>query len=158
MDYLTILATRSLILFSGGKPSSSVTPMSWGISPPPVSMPLLSLMHDDTHCAFFLANHVLNSVGAPPATHAVANDATHRAMNQHAEVLAWQQIDRAKTFARELGLFYGRVDSVCEEEIAALAASHGIGFAPPGPAHSRTRVLKRHEHERYDLSCDVVLV
>jgi len=89
-------------------------------------------MRDDAHCAHFLSNHILESSGALRDTHAhaVAHDSTHRMMLQEAEVLAWQQICRAKTFAQELGRHYSRVDSVREDELAALAAKYGIGLAP----------------------------
>lgn len=154
MDYLTILATRSLVLFespishaSSAAPSPVSSPASsiLSVTPPPVSLPLLSLMRDDAHCAHFLSNHILESSGAGRDTHARAvsheatDSTTHRAILQEAEVLAWQQICRAKTFAQELGRHYGRVDSVREDDLAALAATHGIGLAPLVAARRRER-------------------
>jgi hypothetical protein len=110
-------------------------------------------MRDDAHCAHFLSNHILESSGAGRDTHAraVCHDSnqidsnTHRAILQEAEVLAWQQICRAKTFAQELGRHYGRVESVREEELAALAATHGIGLEPVAvPAAARRRDRSEH--------------
>lgn len=123
MDYLTVLSTLRVELFVG---ASSASPPGLG----PVTMSLLALIRDDTFCAFFLLDRVLEEAGARRLTYATQRSAETRALAQAAEVRVWEEICRAKTFARALGSFFEAHDRISERELAALAAAHGIGLAP----------------------------
>jgi hypothetical protein len=106
-------------------------------------------MRDETHCAHFLSNHVLEASGGARDSHAVAHDAAHRSLLQEAEVLAWQQICRAKTFAQELGHHYSR-GALDEEQLGELAATHGFRLAP-APEAVPTRRRDRSEVRKFEL-------
>ncbi|GMK59006.1 hypothetical protein CspeluHIS016_0700210 [Cutaneotrichosporon spelunceum] len=124
MDYLTVFATRSLVLFP--RTCASAAPLFSSprtLTPPPVEMPLYALMRDDTHCAWYLVDQLLE---APRAAGAVA-----RELEMEAEVLVWEQIDRAKMFGRALALLFGSASDVGEDELRELAATHGLGLAAP---------------------------
>lgn len=146
MDYLTVFATRSLVLFPRHPaPTPSLSPFSsplsprTSLSPPPVEMPLYALMRDDTHCAWFLVDRVLE--------HPRATGTVPRELEAEAEVMVWEQIDRAKMFGRALALLFGSSSDVSEDELRALAARHGLGLAEaagPGP-----RVVTRHYREQH---------
>ncbi|KLT39237.1 hypothetical protein CC85DRAFT_324355 [Cutaneotrichosporon oleaginosum] len=140
MDYLTVFATRSLVLFP--RSSSTATPVPPAnhqrtLSPHPVEMPLYALMRDDTHCAWYLVDRVLE---APRAAGGVA-----RELEMEAEVLVWEQIDRAKMFGRALALLFGSSSNVSEEELRELAAKHGLGLAVP--SGGLLPVVQRHYRE-----------
>lgn len=137
MDYLTVFATRSLVLFPRTTTAAPLFPSPRTLTPPPVEMPLYALMRDDTHCAWYLVNRVLE---APRAAGGVAHE-----LEMEAEVLVWEQIDRAKMFGRALALLFGSSSNVDEDELRELAAKHGLGLAAPtGGFHP---VVQRHYRE-----------
>lgn len=143
MDYLTVFATRSLVLFP--RTPASIPPLfpsspkatSRSLTPPPVEMPLYALMRDDTHCAWYLVDRVLEATRA--------TGAVHRDLELEAEVMVWEQIDRAKMFGRALALLFGTSSNVSEDEVHALAAKHGLGLVGP-PAVVRG-VVQKHYHD-----------
>lgn len=161
MSYLDILGSRMLVMFSPpiakssppmleppsppGSPTSSTSSLLAISTPPPVAVSLLSIVYDDAHCAHFLANHVLASAAVHPETYDV-HDAETRLMTAAAEVLVWQEISRAKSFARDLGLLFTRSECVCEEDLVELAASHGLGLAP---GNKRVRASREHEEPNH---------
>lgn len=147
MDYLTVFATRSLVLFPRTPaatfspplfPSSPKSSMRT-LAPPPVEMPLYALMRDDTHCAWYLVDRVLE--------HPRATGTIHRELELEAEVMVWEQIDRAKMFGRALALLFGSSTNVSEDELRALAFQHGLGLAAAPPSLGAGRVLQRHARE-----------
>ncbi|EJT49394.1 hypothetical protein A1Q1_01489 [Trichosporon asahii var. asahii CBS 2479] len=139
MDYLTVLSTLRVQLFVGASPT---LPPGLG----PVTMSLLALIRDDTFCAFFLLDRILEVAGAKHLSYAsLERSAETRALAQAAEVLVWQEICRAKTFARALGTFFEGHDRINERELAALASSHGIGLATNEHREHRTSEHRRHD-------------
>ncbi len=137
MDYLTVFATRSLVLFPRSNTAAPLFPAQRTLSPHPVEMPLYALMRDDTHCAWYLVDRVLE---APRAAGGVA-----RELEMEAEVLVWEQIDRAKMFGRALALLFGSSSDVSEEALRDLAAKHGLGLA--APTGGLLPVVQRHYRE-----------
>lgn len=137
MDYLTVLSTLRVQLFVSASPK---LPPGLG----PITMSLLALIRDDTFCAFFLLDSILEVTGAKRLTYAsLERSAETRAMVQAAEVLVWEEICRAKTFARALGTFFERNDRISERELATLAAAHGIGLA--------ANEHRNEQHRRHDV-------
>lgn len=128
MDYLTILETRSVVLFRTPTVRKVPGSTAYLLPPKPIAVSLLKLIYGDTHCAYFLADHVLQ--GARSSTHGEFNPATvdhaDKALAQVVEATAWEEIDRAKVFSRALGQLFARVDSVSESQVHDLAATHGL--------------------------------
>ncbi|BEI89801.1 uncharacterized protein CcaverHIS019_0211630 [Cutaneotrichosporon cavernicola] len=137
MDYLTVFATRSLVLFPRTTPSAPLFSSPRTLTPPPVEMPLYALLRDDTHCAWYLVDQLLE---APRAAASVA-----RELEMEAEVLVWEQIDRAKMFGRALALLFGSSSNVSEDELCQLAAKHGLELA--APAGGLLLLVQRHYRE-----------
>ncbi|TXT13354.1 hypothetical protein VHUM_00721 [Vanrija humicola] len=124
MDYLTILATRSVVLFHTPTVRKVPGSTAYLLPPKPIAVSLLKLIYGDTECAYFLIDHVLE--GARSSTHGEFNPATA------VEAIAWKEIDRAKVFSRALGQLFARVDSVSESQVHELAASHGLELVVSG--------------------------
>ncbi|ORY25922.1 hypothetical protein BCR39DRAFT_506867 [Naematelia encephala] len=151
MDYLTILATRSLVLFPRPKQqlhprsssttsslSSPKTPTMGVPSPSPIVMPIHSIVYDDSHTAHFLVQHLLRDSGLGLGF----GMSPGREMTHEAEVLVWREIDKAKMFVRALGEWFatstdndnsGRID---QGSLDALAAKFGLGIKGDGDTDS----------------------
>lgn len=93
-------------------------------------------MRDDQHCAWFLVDHILSTPRTPE-------------LERHAELKVWEQIDRAKRFARALGMWFHTADRVSEIELEDLAASHGLGYQRMSSPHYRLH-LGASTHVAYD--------
>ena len=136
MDYLDLLATRSLILFSPPTPTSHPSPISADelpnttpqtpnaslpdpATPEPVSMPIHSLIEGSSDCLYFLVTHVLSTAVTPSATSSPGSTTsdspsvgagslggTPKELIGEAELLVWKEMDKAKMFGRELGQWF----------------------------------------------------
>lgn len=130
MDYLTILDTRSLLLFATPSASSSsnnsrrdsppTTPTTSLPTPQPIAIPLSNLVSPDTHLFFFLQMHVL---GRP-------DHQTTRTERAEAEVLVWRALAKAGTFIRDLGMAAGRGE-IREEGLKKGARRCGLVLVRP---------------------------
>ncbi|WWD18601.1 hypothetical protein CI109_103054 [Kwoniella shandongensis] len=142
MDYLTILSSRSLILFPSSSSSSplratqlppgspTTTPPSLNalLPPIPISIPISSIIYADTDCAYFLLHHLLSSTGGGSV---LGN--TDKEVLGEAEVIVWREIDRAKLFTRALGKWFatpgiGAERKMDEKELLHLAEKYGLGM------------------------------
>ena len=133
MDYLNIIATRSLVLFKPirtphGSDSGPSTPTNSLITPPPIPMPIESIMDPKYHSqiAYFLMQHVLAS-----QTHLTTNNAmgtVSRDVMIEAEVMVWKEIDQCVRFVRKLGNEFGSRGRIEEGEMKALAKEFGLGL------------------------------
>lgn len=165
MDYLTIIATRSLVLFpitsgTAERPLSAssidtLTPFAKPSTtlprPSPVTIPIHSLMHSDTDCAYFLLTHIFTS--HPTSTMIVANHlcGINKELTREAEILVWSEIDRAKMFIRDLGRWCGdHPERITLGELQNLAVKWVLEFqmTPEERAEvsmwDEDRSLKRH--------------
>jgi hypothetical protein len=144
MDYLTILDTRSLLLFA--TPSASTTshtshrdspPTTPTISlpaPKPIAIPLSNLVSPDTHLFFFLQKHIL---GRPE--HQTTGDE-----RVEAEVMVWRELAKAGTFIRDLGMAAGRGE-IREEGLRKGARRCGLVLVRPkeqGTKHGSARASR----------------
>ncbi|RXK36169.1 hypothetical protein M231_06574 [Tremella mesenterica] len=133
MDYLTILATRSLILFQSPpmvytppkSPPTTPTANIMLLPPESINMPLHSLLYADTDCAYFLLRHILlHSLplpihDSPLALGITLNDQHHDTFHDHHDVTPHDQPRPP----------YGRADSVgqASRELLAQAESTAWG-------------------------------
>lgn len=128
MDYITVIATRSIILFPGQKPihkhstsaSSCLNTPTTAITPPtPISMPIQSLMYDVNECAHFLLHHLLTS----SSLGAVGKD-----VSAEAEVMVWKEIDRATLFVRGIGEWFAAAKhaKIREKDLRRIAGKYGV--------------------------------
>lgn len=143
MDYLTIIATRCVVLFpktitpshhrsfsnssSSSDPNAPRTPTSCIPRPGPVTMPIESLMYSDTEAAYYLLTHVLTHGSLfPSAVH--LGEVTKEVANE-AEVMVWGEIDKAKMFIRALGAWFAQhKEAITEKEMESLAGEWGLGW------------------------------
>lgn len=145
MDYLNIIATRSLVLFAPQRPavphSAKSSSSSHGSSehdgllvpPSPIAIPITSIMASDTDLAYFLLQQIFavqpestfaNSLGTSPGS-------VDRALRIEGEVLVWREIDKAKRFVRALGEWFAKTGSpnaMPESELKALARGCGLAM------------------------------
>ena len=150
MDYLDILSTRSLLLFSPTKPShqsdspntTPSTPTSDlpASSPARIAMPIQSLMEGHSECVYFLVTHVLATAFQPHSTSpgapgSLGSDGlfeglggTPKELVGEAELLVWKEMDKAKMFGRDLGQWFrGQGNSrIGEKELERLAQKWGL--------------------------------
>lgn len=142
MDYLTVLSTLRVELFVGHPSFSPLVNLA------PITMSLLALTRDDTYCAFYLLDCLMENIGAQRPSYASSTAASteSRAIMQAAEITVWEEICRAKSFARSLGCFFEAHDRVTDLELCALAASHGIGLAQSPTHESCTSPKHSHSH------------
>jgi hypothetical protein len=176
MDYLSILATRSLTLFPRAHTqhtrtlsatSSPDTPLASTphlVRPRPVSIPIQNILLSDTDLAYFLVQHVLSH---QPLSHMSFSRGLHspgslrggqedgwmdenpREGHGHghghgylgtsplsgygkpviveAEVMVWNEIDKAKNFVRSLGTWFAGHTSMGEGDLKAIAEASGLG-------------------------------
>ncbi|WVO18154.1 hypothetical protein L204_105857 [Cryptococcus depauperatus] len=154
MDYLTLLTTCSLTLFTSAHPSPCASPAtpktSSVIAPSPVSIPIFSILNGDTETAWFLLTHVL-------ASHPGQLTNVDKQIREAAEVLVWREMDRANMCIRALGSWFesnGQEIGMCQLE--KLAKEYGVGVAfgnekGSSPVHPHTSCHERgmeddHEH------------
>lgn len=131
MDYITILTTRSLLLFPSlpyasrlDQTSPPTTPTTTLYQPSPIAIPLSNLLSPDTTLFFFLLQHVL---GRPEHLVSLSD-------KQEAEVLVWRELDKAAVFLRELGMAIGRGD----QEVERVAKECGVVLVPVTLHEERT--------------------
>ncbi|KAK8858705.1 hypothetical protein IAR55_002934 [Kwoniella newhampshirensis] len=142
MDYLTILATRALILFPptwtsheslittsrlASSPTTTPPTSHLLLSPTPISIPISSILNADTDCAYFLIHHILST------TPQGGLRTTDKEVLREAEVVVWREIDRAKLFTRALGAWFANahksgVGKLGERELGELAEKYGLGL------------------------------
>ncbi|OCF72777.1 hypothetical protein I204_06006 [Kwoniella mangroviensis CBS 8886] len=153
MDYLTILSTRSLILFPSrdSLPSNlpihrplPTSPLSSPISPTyvlfppePIALPISSLLYNETNCRYYLIHHVLTSTRPNPFGHREDD----RRIRNEVEVMVFEELDRVKMFVRELGNWFNSqsVNGMEEDELRDLAGKYGLGSQmdlPKGDGHA----------------------
>lgn len=147
MDYLTIIGTRSVLLFkpsrhpSGSAPSPDATPTSSLTFPSPVPISIGSLIYLDAEIVHFLIQHVLSC----QPSHGLDNVPAPRYMRNEAEVMVWKEIDQCTRFARALGEAVGNAPGgrISEGELKALAKDYGLGLKKETTGESS---LSRHSH------------
>ena len=124
-----MIATRSLVLFqaplhldSPSTWSNPNTPTTARAPPTPISMPIQSLMYGDTDCAYFLLQHILSA--------SLPLGGIGKEVSAAAEVMVWNEIDKAKMFVRALGEWYAnfRNEKIEEKDLRALAKRFGVGL------------------------------
>lgn len=137
MDYLTIITTRSIILFPRSpqpsqkrilsSPSTPQTPTSQLAAPPPIAMPVDSFTSHDNDVAYFLLRHVIN---ASRPSFAYGPDGMCGDLTREAEVVVWQEMARAESFTRGVGEWFSspRHARISEEELSSLAKGCGVGL------------------------------
>ncbi|KAK4686883.1 hypothetical protein P7C73_g3241, partial [Tremellales sp. Uapishka_1] len=132
MDYLSILATRSLMLFPSASkssftspPSSPATPTLRLSRPAPISMSIQAVISNDANCAYFLLLHILSSS-------VISLGGVDKARMSEAEVMVWGEIGKAKSFARDLGEWFARLGSIEEAALRAMAEKWGLGIKEEG--------------------------
>ncbi|WRT67928.1 uncharacterized protein IL334_004902 [Kwoniella shivajii] len=180
MDYLTILSTRSLILFPSkdsiptssptssssftkcyhpdeiiDSPISSPSPPTINLTKPapePITLPLSSLIYNETNCAYFLVYHVLNT-SYPFAPH---NENQNNGQDNlgmvdkktanEVEVIVWKEMDRVKMFSRSLGRWFGisKEGKMDESNLVELAGKYGLGLEHLYPTEDN---MNRQQHE-----------
>lgn len=150
VDYLTLLATRSLVFFPHDQPfsspsspdPSSSSPQSTPeaqrhhmLPPDPVTIPLQSLAWADRECAIFLLNHLLANAlpSYEPNPAFSASPGTVSAMEKRiaAEVegLVWKEVEKGKQFIRAIGEWYGTSrGGMSDETLKALAKGCGVSI------------------------------
>jgi len=142
MDYLTIIATRSLILFphtlrpvhhrtlsssSSGSSASVHTPTASLPTPAPVSMAIHNFMTNDADCAYFLVTHILTHPSLYPSS--VALGGVSKDVAAEAEIMVWQEIAKATNFIRRLGEWFAtHAEGITEDELEKLALSVGLAW------------------------------
>jgi hypothetical protein len=142
MDYLTIIATRSLILFphhskpahhrtlsssSSGSSASVHTPTASLPDPAPISMAIHNFMASDADCAYFLVTHVLTHPSLYPSS--VALGGVSKDVAAEAETMVWMEIDKAKTFIHRLGEWFAtHAEWITEDDLEKLALAVGLGW------------------------------
>ncbi|WWC88539.1 uncharacterized protein L201_003450 [Kwoniella dendrophila CBS 6074] len=147
MDYLTILSTQFLILFpspialphtslhshqsaTDSPISSPITPTQSSISlqPTPTTLPLSSLVYNETNCAYYLIHHVTNT------TQPFSYVDMDKNLAIEIEVVVWKEIDRVKMFVRALGEWFNHIHhiKISENDLAQLAGRFGLGLGSEG--------------------------
>ncbi|WWC96258.1 hypothetical protein V866_003125 [Kwoniella sp. B9012] len=142
MDYLTILSTRSLILFPSHhslpfnlpthRPlptsplSSPISPTFVLLPPEPIALPISSLSYNETNCRYYLIHHVLTTTQPNPFGH----QEDDRRIRNEVEVIVFKELDRVKMFVRELGNWFNKqsVNGMEEDELRDLAGKYGLGL------------------------------
>ncbi|WVQ65622.1 uncharacterized protein L199_003800 [Kwoniella botswanensis] len=153
MDYLTILSTRSLILFPSHhslpsnipihRPlptsplSSPISPTFILLPPEPIALPISSLLYNETNCRYYLIHHVLTTTQSDPFR--LQKD--DRRKRNEVEVMVFKELDRVKMFVRELGNWFNKqsVNGMEEDELRDLAGKYGLGLQmdlPKGDGHA----------------------
>ncbi|WVW84844.1 hypothetical protein I302_106879 [Kwoniella bestiolae CBS 10118] len=141
MDYLTILSTRSLILFPPShilpsslplhrplpsSPLSSPTSPTIILLPPePIALPLSSLVYNETNCAYYLVHHVLSTTQPFSQTHTTQD----RGIQSEVEVIVAKELDRVRIFVRDLGRWFSKSlknGGMEEGELKELAGRFGL--------------------------------
>jgi hypothetical protein len=130
MDYLTILATRCLIIFSAtppeparphevGKALPSISSPSTPLHPIAITIPIESLVCPNPQLHYFLLKHVLSMYIRP--SHAPKDITTE------AEILVWTELDRGQNLVRALGSWFAREGrGITEAELRDLAEEYGL--------------------------------
>lgn len=155
MDYLTVLASRSLVFFPphdddhhharpqlplSPNPNDTASPDSTPesrhqlLAPEPVFIPLQSLAWADRECALFLLNHLLSAAlpSYEPNPAFSASPGTVSAMEKklvaESEGLVWKEVEKGKQFVRAIGEWFGRtnVGGMSDETLSALALACGV--------------------------------
>lgn len=133
MDYLTILTTCSLLLFTNeaARPTRSDSPGSAGPITPeqstrllpltPINVSIESIVHSDVECAYFLLQHILRDISFDGGS-------ADRNTLLEGEALVWQAMDRAKGFARAIGHWFAvhPKQRMGDKQLEALAMRHGV--------------------------------
>ncbi|WVQ83037.1 hypothetical protein IAT38_005175 [Cryptococcus sp. DSM 104549] len=148
MDYLTILSTRSLILFPhptaghyGSPVSSPTTPTPASTSPKPrlllppspIAIPVSSILYSDNDTAYFLVHHVLSSnASSVPNSSSAKGGVQGKEATAEAEVMAWREVDRARMCVLALGQWFAHTHpgraGMDEAELQQIAAQYGVGI------------------------------
>ncbi|WWC62757.1 uncharacterized protein I303_105354 [Kwoniella dejecticola CBS 10117] len=153
MDYLTIITTRSLILFP---PSSSLpptmnphrplpdSPLSSPITPTPaltpmselgrsllhpseITLPISSLIYNEANCAYYLNHHVITT--SPSNPFSSAEYSSERGRKTEVEVMVYKELDRVKMFTRALGRWFNQNSSRMDEgTLGDLANKYGLSL------------------------------
>ena len=129
MDYLTVISTRSVILFVCPKStdqrsvppdSSRTTPKTVIVSPSPIGMPINSLMNNESDCAHFLLHQIFTST--------FSLGSVGKEISAEAELIVWKEIDRATLFIRKLGQWFATSSSgkIGEKELKRLTGKFGL--------------------------------
>jgi hypothetical protein len=152
VDYLTVLATRSLVFFPynsafshplSPNPNSSASPettpeaRSHFLDPEPVTLPLQSLAWADKQCALFLLDHflatALPSYESPSSFTLSSSPNTISNMDKKliadAEGLVWKEVEKGKQFIRAVGEWFGAagsVEGINDAQLKALARRCGV--------------------------------
>jgi hypothetical protein len=171
VDYLTVLATRSLIFFPHDQPhplspnpnqssSPETTPeqRTTLLHPDPVYLPLQSLAWADNQCALYLLDHILSTClpnYEPSSPHTTS--LLDKRLIADAEGMVWKEVEKGKQFVRAVGEWFNGSDGgisdyqlkvlaqrcgvVVKEEEEAYDYGHGIEAGKAGTVHSVQEVF-----------------
>jgi hypothetical protein len=153
VDYLTVLATRSLVFFplsspfshpispnsnasSSSSPNTTPESRSHFLNPEPVTLPLQSLAWADRQCALFLLDHflatALPSYESPSAYNLSSSPGTISHMDKKlmadAEGLVWKEVEKGKEFVRAVGEWFGAAGAggISDAQLKVLARGCGV--------------------------------
>ncbi|WWC70932.1 uncharacterized protein I206_104884 [Kwoniella pini CBS 10737] len=149
MDYLTIITTRSLILFPSTQSLPSDVPAhrplpdsplsspisstqfilsDFDPSPREVSLPISSLIYNERNCAYFLIQHVLQTSSM---NHSVLKQTEKNARESEVKVMVYKELNRAEMFIRGLGRWFNKNSSrIDEDSLKQLANKFGLSLEP----------------------------
>lgn len=167
VDYLTLLATRSLVFFPHDQPSPVSSPNAnlsspdttpepqhhTMLPPDPVTIPLQSLAWADRECALFLLNHLLvnalPSYEPNPAFSASPGtvSAMEKRITAEAEGLVWKEVEKGKQFIRAIGEWYATSRGGMSDEILrSLAKGSGVIIKDDGDVQQLKADGSLHTH------------